>query len=669
MRMLKYLIPIAALTGLILTSCNEKPVEPTAPSASVKVDELSRTEVKFTISSSDAQDYAFIIAEKGTQVTSAEELFETGENGMLENGTATITSSDIEGAKEYTLFVAVRKINPYVYSEVYSAELNTDIPYTELLTMSNIGYTDYSYHVEVPAGATAKHISIKSIDYEAIKAIIGDYGDVTYSMYLETFGHEITESSDITIDSCSLTALDDNIFVYSGTDYIVMAGIVGTDGVIADENLSVIEFSTREAEECPLDITITVEPFSNRAVATITPDNGLISYRVKIDTRMEFEYVGGEGLNHLKSFVIGPWYDKSNEYTEAATVEASGLRPNTDYVVGVVGFDAEHGEVFKSFDFRTTEPVGPEPTIELTQVTPTIDAPWTNAAVNTKVQYTIEIRGGFFPKKSLDDVVASGYSLIDVVWNNGLLFTPEELAAALSEEGNVTEVEGLDPETEYVFGVAAMNDEYVTACDTLAFKTAEVPQLGGEVRKQMPGNYIASTTDEDGNTVTFPVIITKGVNETTEVEYAKKNRLVCLGFGPESEFPYISPEDLGGQNAYQDYGPKWFIEFTEDEIITPSACFPNDTVFKWNMGLVDGKSSYMWGYGVRPSTGLDTDANSIGFKTEVSPDGNIITIKGTMGEFGGVTYYPTMVLATDLWWTDEILFRCYSDLILTRQPE
>ncbi len=668
MKVFKHIvIPVIVLTGLLFGSCKPQVEEVTAPTASVTVDEISRTSVTFTITSADAQDYAYSIVEKGSEAATAEELFQTGENGMFESGKVIVTREDLEGDKEYTLCYAVRKINPLVYSELYTTDLSTAIPYTEMLTLDKVGYTDYTYHVEVPEGANVKHISIKRLDFEAIQAIIGDYGDVTYSMYLATFGHVITESSDITIDKCAKTALDDDLFVYSGTDYILMAGVVGSDDKIVEESMEVIEFSTKKAEELPFNISIEVEAFSNKVIAKITPDEGITSYRVRIDSRKEYDYVGGEGEDHLKSFVIGPWYDESNMYTEAAEITSTGLRPLGDYVVGVVAFDAENGEKLVTYEFKTTEPVGPVPTIELTQVTPSDNSPWKSAAVNAKIANTIEIRGGFFPKKSLDDGLAAGNSLDVLVWNNGIVFTADELSAALSENGNTAEITELTPNTEYVYGVVAMNDEFVTTCDTLVFKTTVPPQTGGLVRFNMPGNYIASTTDTLGNVVTFPVTIATGANAETEAEYYTQNRLVCFGFGPEKDFPYVAPDAIGGDSTSKDYGPKWFIEFREGgKIIAPSTCVPGNTSeLGWTMGLIGGKYAYMWGYGFRASG--STDACSIEYDVEVSEDGNTITIKGTKGEYGSTIYYPTMALATDTWWTDEVLFRCYSDLVLTRQ--
>ncbi|WP_304632777.1 hypothetical protein, partial [uncultured Muribaculum sp.] len=63
---------------------------------------------------------------------------------------------------KFDIYVAVRRINPYVYSEVKKVDLNTDLPYNDLVTLDRVGKTDFKYHVEFPEGVTSmKHVVIK----------------------------------------------------------------------------------------------------------------------------------------------------------------------------------------------------------------------------------------------------------------------------------------------------------------------------------------------------------------------------------------------------------------------------------------------------------------------------------------------------------------------------
>lgn len=163
---------------------------PEPPTLNVSVTDIQRTQIDFSVQSSGAVDYAFIVKESDpAYMPTAQELFQEGTTGMMEDGQASISTLDVEGGKQFDLYVAVRKINPYVYSEVKKLDLNTDIAYTDIVTLDRIGKTDFKYHLEMPEGATTmKHVVIKKTDYEAIKSILSMFGGVTYETYLKVFG-------------------------------------------------------------------------------------------------------------------------------------------------------------------------------------------------------------------------------------------------------------------------------------------------------------------------------------------------------------------------------------------------------------------------------------------------------------------------------------------------
>ena len=224
--------------AMLFTSCSDDDttLTPTQepPTFSVAINKIERTSVDFTVFSSKAADYAYLMAEKGTkEITTAEEVFEQGHSSMLEKGVAKIKSDDVEGSKDYVLYVATRKINPYVYSQVEEFDLSTEIPYTKLLTMNKIGKTDFAYHVEVPENATnVKHLVVRKNDYEGVKSILGGLTEVTEEIYLKVFGLLINESNDFTFDkygkNASGTGYD--IHIHSDNTFLAMAGVVGDDG-------------------------------------------------------------------------------------------------------------------------------------------------------------------------------------------------------------------------------------------------------------------------------------------------------------------------------------------------------------------------------------------------------------------------------------------------------
>ncbi len=663
--------------AMLFTSCSDDDttLTPTQepPTFSVAINKIERTSVDFTVFSSKAADYAYLMAEKGTkEITTAEEVFEQGHSSMLEKGVAKIKSDDVEGSKDYVLYVATRKINPYVYSQVEEFDLSTEIPYTKLLTMNKIGKTDFAYHVEVPENATnVKHLVVRKNDYEGVKSILGGLTEVTEEIYLKVFGLLINESNDFTFDkygkNASGTGYD--IHIHSDNTFLAMAGVVGDDGNIDPNQFECIEFTTHKSEVSPYDVDVAIETTSTTATITMTPDPEIVSYRVLMDAKSEYDYWRREGEEQIRYVIIGHWDDQTNspkrEYTGTQQMKGGGLIPNSQYIVGIVAFDAEGREHYKEIEFVTGEPTGPAPTLTVTETTPATTTMWNSKAYNVKATNAVEVRYGYWTKAQVDNVLNSGASMETIIQSNGNLVSGQQLAAILSDEGLTFETNDLQPETEYLFGIYARTDEYVTAVEYRVFTTEEMPQVGGEVRKNMPGNYIASTTDENGNTVTFPVTITTGVNDATTAEYKSLNRLVALGFGPSDKYPYTGPESITTGDANTAYGPKWFIEFTEDGIQVPEC---NKA---WSMGTIDGNATYMLGYGVRIAGTRPIEmAMDQSFAVEVSEDGNTITVKGNFQQVGAGYYaYPAMYYSSGSGWfaTNTYLFRCYSDLVLTRQ--
>lgn len=80
-----------------------------------------------------------------------------------------------------------------------------------------------------------------------------------------------------------------------------------------------------------------------------------------MNTKAEFDYIAFEGEASVRRMIIGHWDDVSNESSGTITVNAKGLKPNTEYQVGIVGFDKDMREKFLLYDFTTGEPTGPLP--------------------------------------------------------------------------------------------------------------------------------------------------------------------------------------------------------------------------------------------------------------------------------------------------------------------
>lgn len=661
-----------------MSSCSDDNTTPTPPSQeppslSVQVGNTERTRIDFTIQSQNAADYAYMVAESGSdEPPTAEDIFRDGKSGLLENGSVSLSTLDVEGNKQYSLYVAVRKINPYIYSEVKKIDLSTDIPYTKLLTLNKIGRTDFTYHVQVPEGATnVKHLVVRKNDYEAVKKILAGLGEVREDLYLKVFGLPIDATTDISYDKygkdASGTGFD--IHIHSDNTFLAMAGVVREDGEIDPDQFECVEFNTRPSEPSPYGINVAVTTTSTSATITITPDPEIVSYRALFESKEEYDFAALEGEQQVRYLIIGHWDDSTNavkrEYTGTNELKGQALIPNTPYILGLIGYDAEGREYFNKINIQTGSPTGPAPTLNVTEAATSTATPWSSKAYNVKATHAAEVRYGYWTKAQVDNVLDRGVDMATVIQSNGQICSSEQLAAIQSEEGLTFETNDLQAGTEYLFGVYVRTEEYVGACEYRVFTTDDMPQVGGAVRKNMPGNYLATTTDEDGATVTFPVTITTGVNDATTADYASKNRLVALGFGPADKYPYTAPSQITDGDPNTNYGPKWFIEFTDDAIRVPE-CNKG-----WPMGVFDGITAYMIGYGERlAGSRVIPMAMDQSFNVEVSDDGNTITIKGNHHDVGaGYDAYPAMYYESGSGWFAEKIyfFKCCSDLVLTRQ--
>ena len=459
-------------------------------------------------------------------------------------------------------------------------------------------------------------------------------------------------------------------------EFIIIAGEIDGEGQVAKDAAKTLVFKTKKAGTAPYGIDVSVSNIASMtADITIKPEEGIERFRYHVNTKAEFDYIAFEGEASVRRMIIGHWDDVSNESSGTITVNAKGLKPNTEYQVGIVGFDKDMREKFLLYDFTTGEPTGPLP--ELTAEPVTVETPWNKAAFKIKTTYTVSMVAGVFPRGSIEDVLSrpgnEALTAGDVIAANGTSLTPEQVAAAMSGEGLVIESDVLTPNTEYEFGVCATNEESVGVSVVKDFATVSLPQYDGNgVRAKLPGKYTATTKDLEGKTVTFSVTIATGVNEATEKAYHDMNRLVVLGFAP-CGVEYADPEKLlangwvaNKEEADAGYGPKWFIEFNSDNTISTSA--PINGELDYTMAKFNGKELYFRGYAKRPTSDRYTDT-AISFPIEVADD-LTLTVKKVVdeSEFGTFIYYPGVMSGTSQWYGD-MAFAASDEIVLTRDAD
>ena len=583
------MLGLASVLSFAATSCNETPQQepeddpinaPVAPNALIAVTSLDRTSVSFSIISDSPGDYAWKIVKGTENFADAEALFNSGTTGMFgSDNKISVTDNNLEGGNEYTLYYAVRKINPYVYSELYKESISTDFPYEDMITLEKVTTNAVSYHIEKPEGAKAyRHMIVDYNDYVYIKALVG----ATYDSYLSAFGAGATESKTFSYEWFQ----PDDVWgsypthFYSDTKYLILAGeseTTGIDGQVSADKVKYIEFKTPKAEVCPYKLDIQISDVTSlSADVTVTPEEGVDRYRMFVMSEADYESFLFEGEEMVRRVVIGEWNDLSTEFRGEQSLALQGLVPNTNYYVCAVVFDKDMRELYVEKIFTTTEPVGPAPEIEVTAVE--TEEPWHTAAANLKIKNAVSAISFVHTKYAVDEVLNrpgnEGLTIEDVINTNGVSLSSAEIAKASSEEGATLQFAGLSPNTEYIYAIKATNSEYVSTSYAYHFKTGAEPVIETTLFGKLKGEYTAKITDVNGVPHTFDVTITDGVNAATREAYRAENILVCLGFDA-CGVEYNSPEDLlakgwakDEEEANRNYGPKWFLEVDENDNIT-----------------------------------------------------------------------------------------------------
>lgn len=574
---------ISALACAV-TSCGPKTPdpepEPTAPVASITVSDLSRTSITFKIASDAPGDYAWAIVPAGQTIETAEVLFGPDyNNGMFDDSNiATVTYNQLEGNKEYTLYYAVRKINPYVYSEIKSEDVSTVFGYEDMITLEKATPTAVSYHIEMPEDAKAyRHMIVDYNDFLYFNALVG----ATHDSYLSAFGLGADKSQTFEYEWKQMDGWDNYAtYFYSDTKYLILAGKSETtdiDSQISAADIKVYEFTTPKAEECPYDVEIAVSDITSiSAKVTLTPEEGVDKYRAFIMSEADYESFLFEGEEMVRRAVIGPWDDTSTEFDSLQEFNLEGLVPETDYYVCIVAFDKDMREVYIEDVFTTTEPTGPAPEIETTAIE--TEEPWNSAAVSLKIRNASSAIAFVHTKYAIDQVLnAPGnedLTMDVVIRNNGVTLTGDVFSKALTDEGAHLMFSNLSPNTEYVYAIMATNIEHTSTVHVYNFTTSSEPVVETGLFGKLKGEYTAQITDVYGVPHTFDVTITDGVNDATRESYKAQNILVCLGFDP-CGVEYHSPQDLldkgwakTEEEANRNYGPKWFLEIDENDKIT-----------------------------------------------------------------------------------------------------
>lgn len=440
-----------------------------------------------------------------------------------------------------------------------------------------------------------------------------------------------------------------------GTEYCVIVQVTTAGGVSTTETINATTDGTPSAVTFDINVSNIT---ASGAKATITPSNNTDKYFATIQKGV-VAALDDRTLVEALEYTYTQDGSKFEKYLAngEGTVSPTTLAANTEYCVIVFGHDGIGATTVVSKEMFTT--TGGGETSDLTFTVDVTGITHNTANITITPSNDTEYYFSWYFKKALIDTFTNDSELMSTI-----------ISENMPESGDFTEVcdrgpvknwkpSGLEAATEYYvvcFGVA--NGVATTGLTKHAFATTEKQHVTSSLFTELLGDWTANMKDSEGD-VTFDVTIAAGVNDATTAKYRADNSLVCLGFG---KYTYYTPSFLvengwTAADADEDYGPKWFLEIAEGDVVTVPANMVN-SLHNWSQTTTG--PVYLLG-----CNGSNLHTAGKYFPVEVSADKNTITIKGyTDSEYPGTTFYPSTLYNKSGW---KVNFLGKSDLVLTRK--
>ncbi|MBR5249975.1 MAG: hypothetical protein IKV28_05260 [Bacteroidales bacterium] len=583
---IRTLAAILFVWTLLISSCQTEKPQPTpppapeeelpiltAPSVTVSTDEVHRFSATFTLSTDHGEEYAYRLREY-KYTASPDKLFASNEaivGSFDETNQIAFTLTDLKKDTDYLLYAATRiSKDTLLYSQMIEIPFSTNVPYTDFITLEQNGLNHISYHIEKPEDAVLyRHLVVDKLDFIFFQNSVG----ATHSSYLDSFGLTEKNSKDIQVHETFSDLYGYTTNIFSDMEYVIIAGTGETDEKMTPQATQYLEFTTPVAE--PLDADIHVEVLNIGSITAdvhVTIPEEVDRYRIFVMSEADYRVALNEDEDMVRRYIMGDWTDRSNEYKKSIEFTANGLTPNTPYKVGLMAFDEAMREQLLIVDFSTEDPTLPLPEFDIRLGNN--DTPWKSATLEVKITNAVSAKAFVATRSQYDAVLdREGTTPESIIYANGIPLTESELYAA-QHGGIAITYSNLSPITEYVYGIMATNTESMSSYEIFHFSTETAPVVDNEWKSVLPGNYTATAFNHLGEAVSFDITIATGVNEKTRQKYQALNRLVCLGFDAAG-VSYHSPEQLLEQGwasteeeANQNYGPKFYLEFNMDGSIT-----------------------------------------------------------------------------------------------------
>lgn len=635
------------------------------PEITLTEGEVTANAFTFEVTTTAAGELGYAVVAEGYKAPSFDELF-THNSAAVEDK-ATITIEKLNDNTSYTLFAVLRATNGGTLSDPKKLAFTTpDDGEDNPITIDNVGYDNATFTINIPGSIIFQCIDKASLEY---------YGQSPES-YIQTAGIGIAENGPLTVewyDGGSYGIYE--MRMREDSEYYVIAAQCDSQKNITGK-IYTEEFKTLRKPTSEAGITTNLISIGSTSVEIMTqPDDTVVEYYVYVRDKMWSDgIVDGYGetmlLNLVKNPNAGSWH-LSDDHCDVW----NGLTPETDYYCHIVVIDNKGAEALTRIEFTTTAKQLAAPTVEMS-VTEDANSPHNTLYLNLRSDSAASAKVVFRATADVHAKRFEGYDDEYIVNNYGTEIGQVDIDA-INNTGLSIKMEDLWPEVEYTAMVIVKNAEQTATFKATTYTTpkqAAAPRVESELFTSLLGEWEMTYTliQENGITATVSDVVTiaQGVDAKTNADYRDQNRLVILGLpfnvsaqGVYSALPVYTPADLleatpnyyaKGQNlVYRDYGPKFFLEIGEGDVLTvPSS--KGEYLYNW------AEEGFLNFFGCDYDNQFTAPAT---FPVTISDGGNTLTIGACHSgeEFGYGIYRPAVFL------NEYQLKACAtSDIVLTR---
>ena len=635
------------------------------PEITLTEGEVTANAFTFEVTTTAAGELGYAVVAEGYKAPSFDELF-THNTAAVEDK-ATITIEKLNDNTSYTLFAVLRATNGGTLSDPKKLTFTTpDDGEDNPITIDNVGYDNATFTINIPG----------SIIFQCIDKASLEYYSQSPESYIQTAGIGIAENGPLTVewyDGGSYGIYE--MRMREDSEYYVIAAQCDSQKNITGK-IYIEEFKTLRKPTSEAGITTNLMSIGSTSVEIMTqPDDTVVDYYVYVRDKMWSDgIVDGYGetmlLNLVKNPSAGSWHLTDDNYDTWG-----GLTPETDYYCHIVVIDNKGAEALTRIEFTTTAKQLAAPTVEMS-VTEDANSPHNTLYLNLRSDSAASAKVVFRATADVHAKRVEGYDDQYIVNNFGTEIGQVDIDA-INNTGLSIKMEDLWPEVEYTVMVSIKNAEHTETFKATTYTTpkqAAAPRVESELFTSLLGEWQMTYTliQENGITATVSDVVTiaQGVDTKTNADYRDQNRLVILGLpfnvsaqGVYSALPVYTPADLleatpnyyaKGQNLiYRDYGPKFFLEIGEGNVLTvPSS--KGEYLYNW------AEEGFLNFFGCDYDNQFTAPAT---FPVTISDGGDTLTIGACHSgeEFGYGTYRPAVFL------NDYQMKACAtSDIVLTR---